>query len=455
MNSPTPTSPSALVDAQASPAASAAGTTTSAVLTSTAVSSGSTEMLSVTKYHALHKEKHAKKKSSSLAGIKHPAVSLKERFGKDFEEAIVDYDDVEEGELEGKTPAPVFSSEDTPDPPLGSRRPRDEIPDASSSKRPRSDEEASPMLRALTAPRTDPPVRAPWMPTEAQIHDRFGASSPPNTILLYSCNSINDDNVAKKVNFESETQRSDYYIGLFHELRYYAAKKTSRKAKCQSGRHFVSRGTPLLTISTKTRRHIASALSQLAVASTLTPAVVSVNASMINPWKRGSHVPFPSAHSARAARPGQHVSLKVILRGTRSPVYPITSRSSVLVSSHAKLRVLWLTAALLVQDLILQVMVGFVRPHHFRNVLHQDVPRLPRISLGRKSSPTNTKTNPLRVRSLMSHDPLHNPADRSTRVTQRRRRERKHSLRMVNAMTMTIVPCTIELLRWSSHRALR
>ncbi|KAK1928337.1 hypothetical protein P3T76_016195 [Phytophthora citrophthora] len=233
MNSPTPTSPSALADAQALPAASAAGTTTSAVLTSTAVSSGSTE-------------KHAKKKSSSLAGIKHPAVSLKELFGEDFEEDIVDYDDVEEGELEGKTSAPVSSSEDTPDPPLGSRRPRDEVPDASSSKRPRSDEEASPMLRALTAPRTDPPVRAPWMPTEAQIHDRFGASSPPNPILLYSCNSINDDDVAKEVDFESETQRRDYYIGLFHELRYFAAKKTSRKSKvpewqalCQSWNAFV------------------------------------------------------------------------------------------------------------------------------------------------------------------------------------------------------------------------
>ncbi|KAK1928352.1 hypothetical protein P3T76_016182 [Phytophthora citrophthora] len=64
MNSPTPTSPSSPEDMQASAAASAAGTTTSAVLTSTAVSSGSTEKPSVTKYHALLKEKHAKKNSS-------------------------------------------------------------------------------------------------------------------------------------------------------------------------------------------------------------------------------------------------------------------------------------------------------------------------------------------------------------------------------------------------------
>ncbi|KAK1940408.1 hypothetical protein P3T76_007859 [Phytophthora citrophthora] len=136
MNSPTPTSPSALADAQASSAASAAGTTTSAVLTSTAVSSGSTEKLSVTKYHALLKEKHARKKSSSLAVIKHPAVPLQDLFGD--EEELIDYDESEEGEIKEKTPAPVSSSEDTHDSRLGSRRPRNEVPDASSSKRPRT-----------------------------------------------------------------------------------------------------------------------------------------------------------------------------------------------------------------------------------------------------------------------------------------------------------------------------
>ncbi|KAK1929400.1 hypothetical protein P3T76_015152 [Phytophthora citrophthora] len=415
MNSPTPTSPSALADAQASPAASAAGTTTSAVLTSTAVSSGSTEKLSVAKYHALHQEKHAKKKSSSLAGIKHPAVSLKELFGEDFEEDIVDYDDVEEGELEGKTPAPVSSSEDTPDLPLGSRRPRDEVANASSLKRPRIDEEASPMLRALTAPRTDPPVRAPWMPTEAQIHDRFGASSPPNPILLYSCNSINDDDVAREVVFESETQRRDYYIGLFHELRYFAAKKTSRKSKvpewqalCQSWNAFVDnfnkdpkayRERVVATrdrFYTYTSRGKCERLHDQSMEAGISCAVLF-----------GTFYPCCPPGAARLSESD--------LTGYTLTRVPDHIKGSVLVSSHAKLRVLWLTAALLVQDLILQVMVGFVRPHHFWNVLHQDVPRLPRISLGRKSSPTNTKTNPLRVRSLMSHDPLHNPADRSTR----------------------------------------
>ncbi|KAG1683617.1 hypothetical protein DVH05_014542 [Phytophthora capsici] len=103
------------------------------------------------------------------------------------------------------------------------------------------------MSRALISPRTDPPpVRAAWMPTEAEIHDRFGASSPPNPILLYHDNSITDDEVAVGIVFESPTQRRDYYIGLFHELRYFSAKKTSRKSKvpewqalCQSWNAFV------------------------------------------------------------------------------------------------------------------------------------------------------------------------------------------------------------------------
>ncbi|KAK1930873.1 hypothetical protein P3T76_013462 [Phytophthora citrophthora] len=135
-----------------------------------------------------------------------PAIPLQGLF-EDEEEELVVIDEFEEGEVEEKTPAPVSSPEDTPDPPLGSQRPRNEVPDASSSNSPRSDDEASPLSRALTAPRTDPPMRAPWMPTEAQIYERFGASSPLNPILLYSCNSIHDDEVAKEIDFESETQR--------------------------------------------------------------------------------------------------------------------------------------------------------------------------------------------------------------------------------------------------------
>ncbi|RAW30232.1 hypothetical protein PC110_g13399 [Phytophthora cactorum] len=36
----------------------------------------------------------------------------------------------------------------------------------------------------------------------------------------------------------------------------------------------------------------------------------------------------------------------------------------------------------LVQALRLHSVLGFVRPHHFRKVFHQDVPRFPCISVG-------------------------------------------------------------------------
>ncbi|KAL3658212.1 hypothetical protein V7S43_016842 [Phytophthora oleae] len=225
MNSPSPTSSSAPADA--------AGTL-AAVLNRTAASNMVTGKISVPEYFALQKEKQQAKPGSAV-------IDPKELFG---DEIPLDYDDEElandEGELDDKAPVPVSSSEDTHDPPLGSRRPRKEAPDASSSKRPRSDHEASPMSRSLISPRTDPPpVRDPWMPTDAEIQSRLGASCPPNEILLYY-------DVADAIVFESPTQRQKYYIGLFHELRYFSAKKTSTRAKCQSGRHSVNRGTPLL-----------------------------------------------------------------------------------------------------------------------------------------------------------------------------------------------------------------
>ncbi|KAL3664530.1 hypothetical protein V7S43_010283 [Phytophthora oleae] len=230
MNSPTPTSSSA-------PSAG----TSAAVLTSTAASNMATGKISVPEYFALQKEKQQAKPSSAV-------IDPKELFG---DEIPLDYDDEElaneEGELEDKAPVPVSSSEDTHGPPLESRRRREEAPEASSSKRPRSDDEVSPMSRVLISPRTDPPpVRDPWMPTDAEIQSRLGASCPPNEILLYYDNSIADDDVADAIVFESPTQRQNYYIRLFQELRYFSAKKTSRKSKlpewqalCQSWNAFV------------------------------------------------------------------------------------------------------------------------------------------------------------------------------------------------------------------------
>uniref|UniRef100_H3GHX3 Uncharacterized protein n=1 Tax=Phytophthora ramorum TaxID=164328 RepID=H3GHX3_PHYRM len=166
---------------------------------------------------------------------------------------------VEEGELEGDkdTLSPGHT-----DPNVGLRRPREDDSNASDSKRSRSGS-GTPLAAAgaLTTPRDGvdsapsavvaasrtEPVREPWMPSQFEISGRFGATVPPNLYALYSCNSIVDDDVAKRLHFDPMTnQRRDYYIGLFHELRWFASKKTSRRSKvpewqalCQSWSAFV------------------------------------------------------------------------------------------------------------------------------------------------------------------------------------------------------------------------
>uniref|UniRef100_H3H634 Uncharacterized protein n=1 Tax=Phytophthora ramorum TaxID=164328 RepID=H3H634_PHYRM len=148
------------------------------------------------------------------------------------------------------------------DPNVGLLRSREDDSNASSSKRSRSgsgtplaaagalttprDGDDSAPSAVVAASRTEP-VREPWMPSQSEIGSRFGATAPPNLYALYSCNAIVDDNVAKRLHFDLMTdQRRDYYIGLFHELRWFASKKTSRRSKvpewqalCQSWSAFV------------------------------------------------------------------------------------------------------------------------------------------------------------------------------------------------------------------------
>ncbi|KAE9258760.1 hypothetical protein PR003_g35077, partial [Phytophthora rubi] len=91
------------------------------------------------------------------------------------------------------------------------------------------------------------PVRDPWMPSPSEIRSRYGNTSPLGPYALYSCSAITDDDVTKELDFDPATdQRRDYYIGLFHELRFYGNKKHSRKSKvtewealCQSWGAFV------------------------------------------------------------------------------------------------------------------------------------------------------------------------------------------------------------------------
>ncbi|GMF58949.1 unnamed protein product [Phytophthora fragariaefolia] len=134
--------------------------------------------------------------------------------------------DMEDGEEDKET-----SSSRRDDPSVGSRRPRKDDSDASSSKRslsgsgrpladagpfpsPRSGGDCTPS--GVQASRTAP-MRDPWMPTPRESESHFGSTAPPSPYTVYSC--IKDDDVTKELGFDPATdQRPDYYIGLFHEL---------------------------------------------------------------------------------------------------------------------------------------------------------------------------------------------------------------------------------------------
>ncbi|GMF56385.1 unnamed protein product [Phytophthora fragariaefolia] len=162
-------------------------------------------------------------------------------FARDELEALFDVRsdaDMEDGEEDEEA-----SSSRRDDRSVGSRRPREDDSDASSSKRSRSGSDrpladAGPLSSprsggdstpsGLVASRTAP-VRDPWMPSPSEIQSRFGSTSPPSQYALYPCSGIIDDDVTKEVDFDPATdQRRDFYIGLYHELRWSGNKKTSR-----------------------------------------------------------------------------------------------------------------------------------------------------------------------------------------------------------------------------------
>ncbi|GMF35858.1 unnamed protein product [Phytophthora fragariaefolia] len=150
--------------------------------------------------------------------------------------------DMEDGEEEDEG----ISSSTRVDPSVGSLCPREDDSDASSTKRSRSGSDR-PLADAgpLSSPRSGGdstssntvvsrtgPVRDPWMSTPSEIQSRFGSTAPPSQYALYSCNGIIDDDATKELDFDPATdQRRDYYIGRFHELRWYGNKKTSRRSR--------------------------------------------------------------------------------------------------------------------------------------------------------------------------------------------------------------------------------
>ncbi|KAG3085560.1 hypothetical protein PI125_g19190 [Phytophthora idaei] len=260
------------------------------------------------------------------------------------------------------------------------------------------------------------------MPSASEIASRFGASSPPNPIVLYVCSAIIDDAEAEATaqHFDPMTnQMRDYFIGLFHELRWHASKRTSRKSKvpermtlCQSWNAFVENfnkdakayrariTAAQRRFETFSRRHMIDRLHNEAMEAGISCAVPFGTAC--------SHCPL-----------GLSVSLSETSPGTRLCVYLFSCVISAFHLNVVTLRVSAVIAAL-VQALRLHSVLGFVRPHHFRNVLHQNVPRFPRISVRSKSSPTKTKTSliSVRLRGFIAHDLLDYPPSRAARIAQ-------------------------------------
>ncbi|KAG3134566.1 hypothetical protein PC128_g26195 [Phytophthora cactorum] len=154
-------------------------------------------------------------------------------------------------------------------------------------------------------------------------------------------------------------------------------------------------------------------------------------------WRRVFRAQFPLELRVRTPPPGAERLTERDVTGYTTCVYlfscVISAFNLNVVMNVVTLRVSEVIAAL-VQGLRLHSVLGFVRPHHFRNVLHQNVPRFPCISVGRKFSPTNTKTSliSVRLRGFIAHDSLDYPPSRAARIAQWGRRGRKDTPRTVD-----------------------
>ncbi|EGZ15140.1 hypothetical protein PHYSODRAFT_509646 [Phytophthora sojae] len=221
-------------------------------------SSARIETLSIPEYRERLKAKRDALATKAAAGTTQPKIVLE---GSSVVNDAVDSEDddveMEEGEASSSKRKESIDS-DSLDPHAGSRRPREgDDSDASSSKRSRGESD-TPLSAAgaLSSPREVAPssspraaqaARDPWMPSASEIAARVGNTAPPNEIPLYVCSGIHDAAVAEEQHFDPLTnQRRDYYIGLFHELRYFSSKKISSRSKvpewqalCQSWNAFV------------------------------------------------------------------------------------------------------------------------------------------------------------------------------------------------------------------------
>ncbi|KAG4036430.1 hypothetical protein PC123_g28000 [Phytophthora cactorum] len=171
-------------------------------------------------------------------------------------------------------------------------------------------------------------------------------------------------------------------------------------------------------------------------------------------WRRVFRALFPLELRVRIAPLGLSVSPSDTSPGTRLCVYlfsyVIFAFDLNVVMNVVTLRVSAVIAAL-VEALRLHTVTpaqrsGLRTPSPFLERLPSGRSAVPNISMGRKSSPTNTKTSliSVRLRGFIAHDSLNYPASRAARITQWWRRGRKDTPRTVNPrLTVTPVLYTI------------
>ncbi|KAG2957093.1 hypothetical protein PC118_g24183 [Phytophthora cactorum] len=172
-------------------------------------------------------------------------------------------------------------------------------------------------------------------------------------------------------------------------------------------------------------------------------------------WRRVFRAQFPLELRVRTAPLGLSVSLSETSPSTRLCVYLLSCVISAfnlnVVMNVVTLRVSAVIAAL-VQAIRLHSVLGFVRPQHFRNVFHQDIPRFPCISVGRKSSPTNTKTSliSVRLRGFIAHYSLDYSPSRAVSIAQWWRRGPSYFQPQVDRDSRALYDCVVALEQFQS-----
>ncbi|EGZ23416.1 hypothetical protein PHYSODRAFT_258045 [Phytophthora sojae] len=337
------------------------------------------ESVSIPEYRERLKAKRDALATKAAAGTTQPEIVLE---GSSVVKDAVDFEDddveMEEGEASSSKCKESIDS-DSLDPHAG------DDSDASSSKRSRGESD-TPLSAsgALSSPREMAPssslraaqaARDPWMPSASEIADRVGNTVPPNEIPLYVCSGIHDDAVAEEQQFDPLTiQRRDYYIGLFHELRYFSSKKTSSRSKvpewqalCQSWNAFVENFNKQPAAYRERVKHARERFETFSTRGRLEQLHrSSVDAGIPCAVPEGQQctlcLPGAARLSDRDLNGYTTIRVPESLKDLRAKFLAREERGDHGTSGAC--------------------VVSFVRPHHFRNVLQQDVPWLPCILVG-------------------------------------------------------------------------